>query len=385
MNKEQKKKLVKYTNRTADFLLACIISFNITKFIFGPYATRAVFTGNSTDMFGEDYDYLLIYYADKLYEAFPNVDFTTLKEHLKDIKVYTNPDITEIAIGNGNVWGGYDRLNNVISLKDPYNHHVFSHEELHVACNENYFRTLIKAILGTIGIKSEMEIVMEGLTEMINGEVFGIDKENNYYGDEVLWARMICEIVDPNLIIDAYFKGELNIVFDELRKVANDKDDPEKLLALMNKQSKLTNDKNSKGIDIAACDYEITKCFIEMYFNKIKQDPNIILDDPLADIKVNNCWYLITRSLNSLYVYEEFSGAKNEYLYFQLCKTLPDELRYKIIDAITAFDGDNYKERYYFLPEKSTISSWYNSEPLSEKEYLEMIEEEKGYSYQFRP
>ena len=46
---------------------------------------------------------------------------------------------------------------------------------------------------------------------------------------------------------------------------------------------------------------------------------------------------------NGLYLVNEFSGADNEKLYYQLCKSLPDKLGYKTHDTVTAFDGDNYQ------------------------------------------
>ena len=62
----------------------------------------------------------------------------------------------------------------------------------------------------------------EGITSLINYEYSDYENQDSYY-KQLLIAQILCEIIDPELVVKSYLQADTSIITDELFKIDNNK------------------------------------------------------------------------------------------------------------------------------------------------------------------
>ena len=133
------------------------------------------------------------------HEIFKDIDLTTLKERLKDLKIKREsmylvkmpckyiPHNNEIAINYG-----------LITEADA--RHWLMHCLLGViTANGNHY-----------GFNDENDSLLalnEGYTEILTNNLVG-DVDNNFFTDEIIMTNLISKVIGNDVLFDAYFKND---------------------------------------------------------------------------------------------------------------------------------------------------------------------------------
>ncbi|MBS5720195.1 MAG: hypothetical protein KHW57_05975 [Clostridium sp.] len=92
------------------------------------------------------------------------------------------------------------------SSKDLKNNsEVVSHELYHLLSGDIYNKCLA-----------------EGIASLINYEYSDYENQDSYY-KQLLIAQILCEIIDPELVVKSYLQADTSIITDELFKIDNNK------------------------------------------------------------------------------------------------------------------------------------------------------------------
>ena len=102
----------------------------------------------------------------------------------------------------------------------------------------------------------------EGITEIQSAEY--MKTYSNNYIEEQTYARILCELIGPEKVKEAFFNGNLDIITNELTKICGNEETAQKYLILMNDKT-ITNDKN---LDEQIANYT-------QYFYENKYDTNL--------------------------------------------------------------------------------------------------------------
>ena len=184
-------------------------------------------------------------YVDTLINTFPKEYLNVLFNNLKTIKYKVsleNAEIFRSIIGIitdiGSTEGYYNPVSNeitviskkqkeifssiandkYISYEDIINN-ILSHEIFHVATS------LVNNNIQFCGFYQSYKLydigngINEGYTELLARRYF--DKEKGYYDDEVLITSLVEEIIGSDLMLDAYFKMDLNKLINLLKEYSN--------------------------------------------------------------------------------------------------------------------------------------------------------------------
>ncbi len=189
-----------------------------------------------------------------------NIDLTLFKENYKTLKF--------VVEDNGlNYPAGYSSRENVIRFKDDNSLSSIYHELLHAASTKKdndyiYCGLSVENIENKLGLGLGLT---EGLTETLKNELFGDAKS---YLLERFYVAKLAEIIDPDILIKAYFSADNGIMIDELKKYATI---DEIKMFLFNLDTYTIGMQNPETADILEIQKAITNCsdfLVQTYFNK---------------------------------------------------------------------------------------------------------------------
>ena len=107
-------------------------------------------------------------------------------------------------------------------LKD--NSEVVSHELYHLLSGDIYNKCLA-----------------EGIASLINYEYSDYENQDSYY-KQLLIAQILCEIIDPELVVKSYLQADTSIITDELFKIDNNKTRYKRLFKNLSRYQEIFNE-----------------------------------------------------------------------------------------------------------------------------------------------
>jgi len=199
-------------------VLCIFILSGITINIFFPFPFIQLFhLYREDDFFGENKDQNI--QIEKLKEAYVENDKIDqeLKEDIQILKESTaSPNEVTLADYNS-------RINEIHIYESSGGSIVnLSHEFIHV-----------------MGKIPGYEGISEGITELLNREFF-YKEESKYYWNAVTVVRILCEILDPAIILQSYFTKNKDILVQELIAVVKNEVLAHNLLSMLEECSKNT-------------------------------------------------------------------------------------------------------------------------------------------------
>ena len=151
----------------------------------------------------------LLYNFQDLISDNPYINKLTAYNSLRNLKVeYTNrPDEYDETIQ-----GTYDFDKNTIFIyqeKDKLDLNILIHELIHTIYTNNSTKTLPKYFI-------------EGTTELLVNEYFSTEPyiEKRTYPMEVTMVKILCEMVGPEKVLEAYTKGDMKIISEEISNIS---------------------------------------------------------------------------------------------------------------------------------------------------------------------
>lgn len=193
----------------------------------------------------------------------------------------------------------------------------------------------------------------EGIDSLICAEY---DQEYDAYYKQRIITMMLCEIIDPEIIIESYLQKDFNIIKEELLKIDDDKSKIKKLEKLLEKYQEAFN-KNTKTVGKS-----LNKLEHKIINKKIDEENEI-----LAEINNILCDYYKTKTnkkignpveLHMFYpneyisVFEEYDGTnyiKDNYsiIFSIYSNSLLDNNYKNEINKITFTVGEDFKTGYF--------------------------------------
>ena len=187
------------------------------------------------------------------------IDHETAKYNLETLKIKYEKNKQYKYNLDSSVDGCYRKEDNEIIIftsgrleNDIKTKKVLFHELIHAVSNGSF--------------KMENLALTEGITEIQSAEY--MKTYSNNYIEEQTYARILCELIGPEKVKEAFFKGNLDIITNELTKICGNEETAKKYLILMNDKT-ITNDKN---LDEQIANYT-------QYFYENKYDTNLENDE----------------------------------------------------------------------------------------------------------
>lgn len=142
------------------------------------------------------------------HSAYPNVSLTNLYRVLPTLKIersnkFVNQRVFRYSIGSNVLEFNTDRMEEDYDMK-----HI-----------------LMVAILNMIGnngvqigfnANNKFEALQAGYLEMLANHLVGNEAENSYLEDEMVSTNLICTMVDPDILFQAYFTNDANLLASTL-------------------------------------------------------------------------------------------------------------------------------------------------------------------------
>ena len=134
-----------------------------------------------------------------------NIDRENAYRALSNVEVFYTTKGDNVAF---NVLGDYNYKNNRINIySEDVEYKILVHEMLHAIFTSNKTVDLPDAF-------------SEGMIELLANEYFSSDPfvEELSYPYEVSFVKMLCEVIDPETVIDSLCNGDFNTITDKLDK-----------------------------------------------------------------------------------------------------------------------------------------------------------------------
>jgi len=141
---------------------------------------------------------------------YPNVSLVNLYNLLPTLKIeksnkFVNKRIFRYSIGTNVLEFNIDRMNEDYDMK-----HILMVALLNIIGNN-----------GTqIGFNAnnKFEALQAGYLEILANHLVGNEAENSYLEDEMISTNLICTMVNPDILFEAYFTNNANILAEALVK-----------------------------------------------------------------------------------------------------------------------------------------------------------------------
>ncbi len=144
----------------------------------------------------------MLYLINVFNKNYPNVDLSNLNRVLSTLKIVKSNKFVNKRIYKYNI---------------STNTLEFNEEEI----NKGYdmLHVLMSAIITLIGndgskigfnVNNHYEALQAAYIEMLTNLLVGNESDINYLEDEVITTNLICTMIDPDILYNAYFNGKVN-------------------------------------------------------------------------------------------------------------------------------------------------------------------------------
>lgn len=138
------------------------------------------------------------------YSKYPNVSLANLYRVLPTLKIeksnkFINQRIFRYSIGSNVLEFNIDRMQEDYDMK-----HILMVAILHMIGNNGE----------QIGFNAnnKFEALQAGYLEILANHLVGNECENSYLEDEMISTNLICTMVDPDILFQAYFTNDANLL-----------------------------------------------------------------------------------------------------------------------------------------------------------------------------
>ena len=205
---------------TTDFILSLgTLSLIIDKQIMPRYHERVSNTSdlyksiNSNENLDDKEKEILTYVSDFISDYYYYMDDEDVNQKLSTFDIKYEETSDNHLAGTWNSWFNEMTFYNCdYSVELNSNQDVVSHELYHLLSGDIYNPCL-----------------REGITSLINYEYSNYQNTDGYF-KQLLMSQILCEIIDPELIIKSYLQSDISILKTELLKIDDDKSRFKRLL-----------------------------------------------------------------------------------------------------------------------------------------------------------
>lgn len=115
-----------------------------------------------------------------------------------------------------------DDLNSIGIFEDDENNLILKHEGIH--CIFSYANNL-------------PEYFREGMTELLTNEYFSESPflELSNYPFEIVAVKILCGVTSPEIVLEAFSKGDMNIIIEDMTKITKNYDDSKTAVDMLEK------------------------------------------------------------------------------------------------------------------------------------------------------
>lgn len=119
------------------------------------------------------------------------------------------------------------------------------------------------------------EYLNEGMTELLSIEYNDVDDHYHAYNQNVYIARLLCELIGPDKMFEAYSNDDIEIIYDELSKLSGTKKEAKDLIGEIEKTHQNYYEMNEEQKNY------VIKVMLdfEPYISAKKLDPNTTSED----------------------------------------------------------------------------------------------------------
>ena len=144
------------------------------------------------------------------HSKYPNVSLTNLYRVLPTLKIeksnkFVNQRIFRYSIGSNVLEFNIDRMEEDYDMK-----HILMVSILNMIGNNG-------AQIG-FNANNKFEALQAGYLEILANHLVGNECETSYLEDEMITTNLICTMVDPDILFQAYFTNNANLLADALIK-----------------------------------------------------------------------------------------------------------------------------------------------------------------------
>lgn len=180
----------------------------------------------------------LVKFADFFLEN-PYLEEKYIIDKLNNVKIMelSNEYVVEVLIQTQRfVFGDYDIRENIIRVSkygDALPHEMLHYlTDFYLTLEEKKYYIDNERNYNCVGLydrgKNLGRAINEGMTELLNYEYFNYSKKacdsDMPYYKEATYVKMLCEIIDKDIVLNAYSNGNLDLIIEELAKIYGSKD-----------------------------------------------------------------------------------------------------------------------------------------------------------------
>lgn len=144
------------------------------------------------------------------HSKYPNVSLTNLYRVLPTLKIeksnkFVNQRIFRYSIGSNVLEFNIDRMEEDYDMK-----HILMVSILNMIGNNG--------VQIGFNANNKFEALQAGYLEILANHLVGNECETSYLEDEMITTNLICTMVDPDILFQAYFTNDANLLADALIK-----------------------------------------------------------------------------------------------------------------------------------------------------------------------
>lgn len=144
------------------------------------------------------------------HSKYPNVSLTNLYRVLPTLKIeksnkFVNQRIFRYSIGSNILEFNIDRMEEDYDMK-----HILMVSILNMIGNNG--------VQIGFNANNKFEALQAGYLEILANHLVGNECETSYLEDEMISTNLICTMVDPDILFQAYFTNDANLLADALIK-----------------------------------------------------------------------------------------------------------------------------------------------------------------------
>ena len=150
-----------------------------------------------------------------------NIDKENFYDTLENLEIeyITRPEFLKDTIA-GTYFFPLHSISIYVSEKDDKNDEILNHEKIH-------------SLYTNIKNFAIPHFLCEGMTEILKNEYFSNHpfSELRCYIYETTLVKLICEILDPDTVLEAYTTGDMNLIYDKMDSIYGSPGDSKKIIS----------------------------------------------------------------------------------------------------------------------------------------------------------
>ncbi len=203
-----------------------------------------------------------------------------LKKKLYTLNIIEGNRVTDLIFLTIPHMGGYfDVKSNTIGVNNTYAYQDFNinieDHKMSTIFHELFHWSSMQFLSDKSAITRSSMFLREGITEFLNKEKF-LDFQSNkleVYNEEIVFVKILIELISLEIVLDAYYNDDFNVILEGLVKIYGTKEDAIGLISKIDNLLLLnSNIPNKKLEDRNFLEQEIIKQLWSYWLEKQKQD-----------------------------------------------------------------------------------------------------------------